>query len=63
MTVNSTNEKPEERISWIWHRGGRWHAQVVLKTPSGPKLVHTTKPTLEEINRWYSEQRAKKHGE
>ena len=49
----------EKRISWIWHSEGRWHAQVVVRTPSGPRVVRTTKPTLEEARRWYAEQRAK----
>ncbi len=49
----------EKHISWIWHSEGRWHAQVVVRTPSGPRVVRTTKPTLEEARRWYAEQRAK----
>ena len=56
------SELAKKHMSWIWHSGGRWHVQVVVKTPSGPRVVRTTKPTLEEAQRWYAEQRVK-HGE
>ena len=49
----------EKHISWIWHSEGRWLPQVVVRTPSGPRVVRTTKPTLEEARRWYAEQQAK----
>jgi hypothetical protein len=55
-------EMDEERISWCKHSRGRWRVQLTVKTPSGPRVLRTTKPTLEEAYRWVSEQRAK-HGE
>ena len=52
----------EAHVMDLAQRGTVARTGRAKNAPSGPRVVRTTKPTLEEAQRWYAEQRAK-HGE